>query len=113
MDSDDDAVASLAQASQADHPERVDPGGRVPLTRALYYPTVPPWPATLIAPNRAELARWRQLWVGPQARDWTEPDQHRAVAALVRLEHRCRQARSSSAALEEWGRLRRELGLSS
>ena len=110
-DENGDEVTSLVEASQGDHPEPTHPNGRIPLTRAVYYPAIPTWPATLIAPNTAELARWHQLWGAVQAIGWTQPDQQYAVAALVRLEYRCERARVASAAREELMRLRRELGL--
>jgi hypothetical protein len=107
-----DVVDPRVEASQGAHPEPTHPSGRIPLTRAMY-PPIPTWPTTLIAPNSAELARWHQLWAVAQARNWTEPDRRYAVAALVRLEHRCGHARVATATRQELTRLRHELGLDS
>jgi hypothetical protein len=70
------------------------------------------WPETMIEPTDSELARWTQLWKLPQAKVWTRRGQERAVATLVRLEHRCREAgRPPARCAAELGLLRRELGL--
>jgi hypothetical protein len=83
----------------------------VPFTRAAFYGSTPPWPAALIEPSHSELARWRELWSHPLAAIWIQTEKEHLVAAVVRLEHRCSQARSSPRALTELQRLRHELGL--
>jgi hypothetical protein len=66
----------------------------------------------LIAPTGDELVRWFQLWSAPQAATWARTGQHDAVAALVRLEERCCQARPPTASyVAQLGQLRNELGL--
>jgi hypothetical protein len=107
----DDDLGGWAQVSQGQHPDSTNPTGRIPHPRAGYHGSIPGWPALLIGPNATELARWSQLWRCPQAGAWARAEQQLAVAALVRLERRCAQARSSARALAELERLRLELGL--
>ena len=97
-------------ATWAAHPEPQSVV-RVPVPRAGYHGPVPPWPRVLIAPNSTELARWLQLWSCPQAEVWARAELQLAVAALVRLEHRCAHARFSARALAELERVRSDLGL--
>ena len=85
---------------------------RVPEPRPGEETLVPAWPASLIAPTGDELIRWFQLWSAPQAATWARAGQHDAVAALVRLEERCCQARPPTASyVAQLSRLRSELGL--
>lgn len=94
------------------HGEHLVPAARVPEPRAGDHDAIPAWPDTLIEPTNDELVRWFQLWTAPQASTWAHTEQQHAVAALVRLEERCCQARPPSANyVAELGHLRHELGL--
>jgi hypothetical protein len=91
----------------------MDSAARLPLPRVVHHGAIPGWPALLIGPKAAELARWSQLWRCPQAGEWARAEQHLEVAALVRLEQRCTRARSSVRVLAELQRLRHQLRLDS
>lgn len=96
---------------QAEHPDPTIATALIPQTRAAYYGSVPPWPASMIGPSETELARWCQLWSHPRAAVWVETNQEHVVAALVRVEQRCRRNVPSALAQFELDRLRGQLGL--
>ena len=85
---------------------------RIPKPRSRFGAQIPAWPAAMIDPSDVELARWTELWRQPQALAWVHNNQERSVAALVRLEQRCRQNRQPTAAHRaELEQLRNDLGL--
>jgi hypothetical protein len=106
-----EAPSTDACRPQAAHPDPTEPKALIPAARAAFDGQVPPWPASMIEPSESELARWSELWGHPQAAMWVETGQEHVVAALVRVEQRCRQNVPSKLARSELDRLRGQLGL--
>ena len=96
---------------QAEHPDPASPPGLIAQTRAVYYGSIPSWPAPMIGPSESELTRWAELWKHPRSARWIETKQEHTVASLVRVEQRCDRRVPSASAQVELRRLRDQLGL--
>lgn len=108
----DSSVSRRWLSAQDEHPDPTFMTDRIPEPRSRFGVPIPPWPAAMIGPSEVELARWSALWEHPQARAWTDNDQDLVVAALVRLEQRCRASGPSAKAHRaELEQLLHDLGL--
>ena len=111
MDS-ESAVSRSWLSAQDEHPDPTFMADRIPEPRSRCGVPIPAWPTAMIDPSEIELARWSELWNHPQALAWFHNQQDLRVAALVRLEHRCRQNRPPATVHHaELEQLRHDLGL--